>query len=193
MIIGLTGGIGCGKSTVGAIFSENGAGYIDSDQIVRELLDKDSEVRRLLREYFGSNIFDPEGNVDRGRISAIVFSETAELKWLEALLHPLVRKRWQEKAAENADIPWIVEVPLLFEKNLEKHFDITVCVSTSIENQLARRQAMGLTENQIMARIALQLPLREKILRADFVISNDGPIAFLRQQILLLNDKLSLS
>ncbi len=192
MVIGLTGGIGCGKSTVGAIFREFGAGFIDTDRIVRELLNEDSEVLLAVREHFGDKVCDPEGKVDRGKIAGIVFSETAELKWLEALLHPRVRKRWQKQADADTSISWVVEVPLLFEKKLEKYFDFTLCVSTSPENQLARMQAMGLSENQVKARIALQWPLGDKIKRSDFVLSNNGSIAFIRQQILLLNDRLSI-
>jgi len=192
MVIGLTGGMGCGKSTAGAIFMEFGFGFIDTDQIVRDLLNEESEVLLAVREHFGDKVCDHKGKVDRGKIAGIVFSETAELKWLEALLHPRVRKRWQKQIDGDTSISWVVEVPLLFEKKLEKYFDFTVCVSTSPKNQLARREARGLSENQIKARIALQWPLGDKIIHSDFVLSNNGPTAFIRQQILLLNERLNI-
>ena len=192
MVIGLTGVMGCGKSTVGNVFMEFGFGFIDTDQIVHELLNEESEVLLAVREHFGDRVCDPEGKVDKGKLADIVFSETAELKWLEALLHPQVSKRWQKQTDADTSIPWVVEVPLLFEKKLEKYFDFTICVSTSPENQLARRQAMGLSETQIKARIALQWPLGDKIKRSDFVLSNNGPTAFIRQQIISLNERLSI-
>lgn len=190
MKIGLTGGIGCGKSTAGDFFEEAGFRRSDSDRVVRDLLEKNDEVRQAIREHFGDGVFASNGELDRGALARIVFTQTNELEWLEHLLHPRVTSIWQARVAAEPERCWCVEIPLLFEKNLEKPFDFTVCVSSSEPVQLARLAAKGLTRDQALARIARQLPLDAKVDRADFVILNDGSYDFLRQQVFELIDDL---
>lgn len=182
MKIGLTGGIGCGKSTAGKLFQENGFQRCDVDEIVRERLRSDAEVHRAVSERFGASFVNKEG-VDRKKMAEIVFSDESALKWLEQLLHPLVQSEWKSLMANDPQTNWCIEIPLLFEKNLEKHFDFTVCVWSSPAIQLSRLSSRGLTREQALARNALQMPLSEKVERSDFVLSNNGSESFLREQI----------
>ncbi len=193
MLIGLTGGIGSGKSSAAAIFAECGTLWIDCDRIVAGLLDGNAEVRAALLNRFGSKVFEGAGRVDRVFLSGIIFANSPHRLWLEDLLHPIVKTEWENRAAEDSGAMAIVEIPLLFEKKLEKLFQLTVCISASLPIQLRRGSAKGLTRNQILARIALQLPLSDKVKRADFVVSNNGSQNFLRNQILLLHQQIQSS
>lgn len=190
MKLGLTGGIGCGKSTAAKMLEANGWRRLDSDALVGELFAGDGAVRAALAGRWGEAVLTPEG-VDRARIAQTVFADEAELRWLEGLLHPRVRERWQGALAADPEALWVVEIPLLFEKNLEKHFDFTVCVSVSEAVQQERLAARGLAPEQVRARIARQLPLAEKRHRADFVLSNTGTLAYLQSQIDALHARLS--
>ncbi len=191
MKLGLTGGIGCGKSTAARIFEERGFRRVDCDQIVRDLLDGDETVHTALRERFGDRVLLPGGGADRTAIASVVFHDAEALKWLEGLLHPRVSEVWQGRMNTEPGADWCVEIPLLFEKNLEKHFDFTVCLFSSEAIQLNRLAAKGLSPEQARARIQRQLPLEQKITRADFVLLNDGTQDFLRQQVFQLIDELT--
>ena len=191
MVIALTGGMGCGKSVALEIFAGAGAETLSSDAIVAELMDKDAGVREALAERFGQGVFDEEGRVDKREIGHIVFNNSQELVWLENLLHPLVKKYREACVAQAPDALWVVEIPLLFEKKLEKQFDFTVCVSCCLDIQLERLKNRGISEEEARKRISRQLALAEKIRRADFVLSNNGSLEFFRKQILCLKDKLS--
>ena len=127
------------------------------------------------------------------KAAELVLTRTDELDWLEVLLHPRVREAWEDRVGRCPSAAWVVEIPLLFEKNLEKSFDFTVCVSASRAVQYARLMRAGHSEEQIKARSSRQLPLSEKILRADFVISNNGTIPFVREQTDQLFHQLGLS
>ena len=130
------------------------------------------------------------GKVDRERLAGIVFNDSEELRWLENLLHPLVRNHWETRVRAAPETFWVVEIPLLFEKKLEKLFDFTVCVSASQSLQLARLREKGLTVDQARLRIDRQLPLDEKLSRADFVLSNNGSVEFLREQVSILKTEI---
>ena len=112
-----------------------------------------------------------------------VFSHEADRLWLEGLLHPLIYAKWSAAFASAPDADWVVEVPLLFEQNLENWFDFTVCVATSSTNQLVRLIERGITQSLAEQRISTQLPLFQKIEKADFVLSNDGTLEALRFQV----------
>ncbi len=188
--LGLTGSIGCGKSTAGAFFAQSGFARSDSDLVVKELLRCDAEVLGAVGEYFGPGVLLAEGGVDRAALAAIVFQDKAQLQWLEQLLHPRVAAVWQGRLAADPEADWCVEIPLLFEKKLEKHFDFTVCVYASERTQLARLAGKGVSEDEARARIRRQLPLDQKVSRADFVLLNDGDQAFLSQQVNYLIEQL---
>lgn len=190
MKVGLSGGIGCGKSTVLGFFREAGWRTVDSDAVVRELLATDAEVQARLRSRWGGAVF-ADGAVDRGALAKRVFGHVGDLKWLEELLHPLVRESWLASIDQAPDSNWLVEIPLLFEKRLEIHFDLTVCVSSPPDVVADRMVVRAYSEAQIEQRRKQQMPLEEKIERADFLISNAGSLEFLKQQTTRLIEQIT--
>ena len=182
MKLGLTGGIGCGKSTVSALFKDAGWQTIDTDYLVRELLEEDSNIQAQIREHWGDKVFTQDASIDRKAVAALVFSDKSELKWLENLLHPIVQERWKSSLEGAPELHWLVEVPLLFEKRLENYFDLTVCVVSPPDVAADRMVARAYTEEQIEQRRKQQMPLEEKMELADYLISNAGSLEFLKQQ-----------
>lgn len=183
LIVGLTGGMGCGKSTAAALFAECGFQRLDADQVVRDELLTSAEVERLVREKFGDEVFTLAGRIDRTALGARVFADDEALQWLEGVLHPRLQARWDEIYAATRGARFIVEVPLLFEKGLQNRFDFTVCVTTSSELQLRRLEQRGVPPGIARQRLAKQLPLAQKRELADFVLLNDGNLEFLREQV----------
>jgi dephospho-CoA kinase len=190
MKVGLSGGIGCGKSTVLGFFREAGWDTVDSDAVVRELLATDAEVQAQLRLRWGEAVFT-DGAVDRDAVAKRVFGHEGDLKWLEELLHPLVRKSWLASIDQAPGANWLVEIPLLFEKRLETRFDLTVCVISPPDVVTDRMVARAYTEVQIEQRRKQQMPLEEKIERADYLISNAGSLEFLKQQTTRLIEQIT--
>lgn len=180
--IGLTGGIGCGKSTVVQFFVDAGWQTIESDAVVRELLANSSQVQSTLRDHWGGAIFTGDGVLDRKAIARIVFKDESELQWLESVLHPLVRKAWSTALAAEPNANWLVEIPLLFEKRLETEFDLTVCVTSPPDTVEARMVRRGYTGAAVEERRSRQMPLQSKAQCADRVISNAGSLEFLKRQ-----------
>jgi dephospho-CoA kinase len=183
LVLGLSGGMGCGKSTATKLFAEFGFRTVDCDRIVRDELLPRADVVAAVAARFGAQVVGADGRLDRAAVATQVFGNDANRLWLETLLHPLVRESWRAALAGDLGARWVVEVPLLFEKGLENWFDSTVCVATSSALQLSRLQARGVPPDLAAARIAKQLPLPRKIAVADFVLLNDGSIDFLREQV----------
>lgn len=183
MKLGLTGGMGCGKSLVLAEFARLGVRTLDSDSIVRQLLAEDMELLQQIRENFGDGVFGADGKLDRKALGAIVFADECKLKLLESLTHPKVRAAWTSALDSAPNDWWVVEIPLLFELRLENTFDFTICVETSFALQLSRLAKRGFSESEASARISRQMALSEKTLRADFVLSNYGSPSFVRSQV----------
>ncbi len=182
MNIGLTGGIGCGKSTALAYFAEAGATTIETDAVVRDLLSRDEELIGLIKEAFGSRVIDPEGRVDRAALGRKVFNNSEALALLESFVHPRVRQHWTRQLRENHPV-LIVEIPLLFEKDLNGHFSSTICVSSYPDVQNQRLKARGMSDSQIQYRKQRQLGLNEKMRRADIILFNNGSLEHLREQV----------
>jgi dephospho-CoA kinase len=180
-LIGLTGGIGAGKSEALAAFGRHGAATLSTDQVVHELLD-DERVRERLVERWGDRVLNGE-QVDRARLGEIVFAAPDELAWLEGVLHPLVGERvveWRAKLRPQTGVA-VVEVPLLFESGMQDFFDSVVCVVADDEireRRLAERGQPGLK-----GRSARQLDQEEKAARADHVVVNDSTLEELRARI----------
>ncbi len=178
--IGLTGGIACGKSTVLALFKENNAETIDCDDIVGELYSR-KEVSAEIEKKFGT--------ADKKELSEIVFSDSAKRKQLEEILHPLVRSELEQRiqALEKRGCKIVVvDVPLLFEAGWQGIFDKTVAVKCLPGQQLARLKKKGFSETNALDRISSQLPIDEKIIKADYSIDNSRSIDFAEDQILRL-------
>ncbi|HEX8689646.1 MAG TPA: dephospho-CoA kinase [Solirubrobacterales bacterium] len=181
LTIGLTGGIAAGKSEALAAFERLGAATISSDAVVHELLESEPLLGRLT-ERWGPEIA-PDGVVDRTRIGEIVFADPSELSWLEAQIHPLVGERvgaWMAALPEGTEVA-VVEVPLLFESEMEAVFDTTLAVVTSDEVRQARAAARG--HALVGEREARQLGQEEKAARAEHVIENDGTLAELERAL----------
>lgn len=191
MKLGLTGGIGCGKSTVTRIFKEAGWNTMESDKVVANLLAEDEGVRSALRQHWGEVVFTQDGEVNRRAIAEKVFREESELFWLEELLHPLVRKSWQGVVEADPQGNWLVEIPLLYEKRLETAFDLVVCVASSPDVVENRMTARGYTGEELERRRLRQMALAEKMRLADRVITNAGSLEFLEKQTLRLIQQIS--
>ena len=195
MVAGITGGWGCGKSTVARALEARGFRRIDSDQIVRERVLTAPDVMAALRERYGESVLETDPStggprVNRAVLAGRVFSDDDERIWLEELTHPRVFAARRAILASDPDARWAVEVPLLFEKGLENWFDFTVCVACAPQQQLARLEQRGLPRALAGQRISKQLPLARKIELSDFVLWNEGSPAFLEAQVDRLADAL---
>jgi dephospho-CoA kinase len=189
LTIGLTGGIAAGKSEALAAFGRLGAATISSDAVVHELLDSEPLQGRLI-ERWGEEIA-PAGRIERGRVGEIVFADSEELGWLEAQIHPLVGERigaWLASLPPQTRVA-VVEVPLLFETEMERLFDATVAVVASENVRRARAEARG--HALVDERAARQLAQGEKAARADHVVHNDGSLEELEHALSALLDKLA--
>jgi dephospho-CoA kinase len=188
LTIGLTGGIAAGKSTALAAFERLGAATISSDAVVHELLDSEPLLGRL-SERWGADVA-ADGRVDRARVGEIVFADPEQLSWLESQVHPLVGERigaFLLSLPAETEVA-VVEVPLLFESEMEGVFDTTVAVVTSDEVRRARAESRGHT--LVGERDARQLEQSEKAERAEHVIENDGTPEQLEQALSALVEKL---
>jgi dephospho-CoA kinase len=195
MIAGITGGLGCGKSTVARALEARGFRRLDSDQIVREQVLTRPAVMAALRARHGDAVvaIGPTGAevaVNRAALAERVFGRETERLWLEELTHPEVFAVWRAAFAAEPEARWAVEVPLLFEKALENWFDFTVCVACAPNQQLARLEQRGLSRALAGQRISKQLPLARKIELSDFVLWNEGSPTFLEAQVGRLADAL---
>ncbi len=183
MLIGLTGGIGCGKSSAAAAFAALGFRVRDTDRIVREQVLSEAAVLAEAEARWGREVKRQDGTLDRARVAAIVFADAGERLWWESVVHPRVGRLWRSEVAAAPEAEWVIEVPLLFEAGLEKGFDFVVCVGANPATQLARVTARGMTQAQAEQRIASQLPLAIKLNSAHAVLWNEGSLAFLHAQI----------
>jgi len=184
-VIGVTGGIGSGKSTFSKMLADHlGARLFDADSAARELLESDPAVRQEITTELFAEAYSPDGKPDRAAIRRLVFHDPAAKARLESILHPRIRERWTQLAAEcrqNAT-PLVVEIPLLFETGAERFFDRIVTVACSHETQLARTAARGLPRDEAESIIRSQLPLERKTSLAHFVVWNDGSLTNLENQ-----------
>ncbi len=172
--IGITGGIGCGKSATGAALQSLGVPVLDTDAVAHELLAADTEARAAIRARFGDGVFAGDA-VNRQALGQVVFADPAARKDLEAILHPRIQARTEAWLAEQTKTgPAAVLIPLLYEVGREKSFDLCVCVACSPDTQRARLRERGWSDTEIDRRNAAQLPVEEKIKRADVVIWTDG-------------------
>lgn len=179
-VIGLTGGIGCGKTEVAKIFQRLGAKIIDADAIGREVVENNPAVLQEIAEAFGQRFIDTEGKLKRKELGRFVFADEEKKNRLNRIVHPHLLKRIREeiRAAKDAGSKIIVvDAALIYETGLEKIFDKVVVVQAALEKRLERIRARdGLTDDEIRHRIRSQMPLEEKVRRADIAIANDGSL-----------------
>ena len=175
MKVGLTGGIGAGKSTVADLFSQKGAVVIRSDELARQVIEPQTPGFQKVIDRFGKEFVNSEGYIDRAKLAQIVFQDDAALKDLENIIHPLVRSKTNQIIDQHTSETIIVnEIPLLLEKKMESLFDFLVIVISSEKNRLERLAQRGLTTEQANARMAKQVSDDERKAAADFLIVNDG-------------------
>ncbi len=176
-VIGIVGGIGAGKSTVARVFEQLGCVISDSDACVRDLLQRDA-VKARLRDWWGSQVFAPDGSIDRSAVARIVFESEAERRRLEGYIHPLVhedRQRTIATAQEQGAEGVIVDAPLLFEAGVDSECDAIVFVDTPREIRLSRvKKTRDWDETELDRRENAQLTLEQKRKRSDYVVSNNG-------------------
>ncbi|HEY2710987.1 MAG TPA: dephospho-CoA kinase [Chthoniobacterales bacterium] len=189
-VIGITGGISTGKSTFAERLRQRlGARFFDADRAARQLVDHDPEVRQLVGAKFGPEILSAHGHLNRSALRAIVFADQEKKRALEQILHPRIRRQWAteaETSRKSGEI-FLADIPLLYETKGETLCDRVVVVACSEEIQLQRLIARArLTPNDALAMIASQMPLPEKISRADHVIWNNGPLSVLEAQVEIL-------
>ncbi len=190
LVVGITGGISTGKSTFARRLHDlTGARLFDADRAARRLTDEDEEVRTAVREHFGPEIFSATGDLNRGALRAIVFADQGKKRALEQILHPRIRQQWAteaEHSRRSGDI-FLADIPLLYETEGEKLCDRVVVVACAQEIQLQRLIARTrLTIADALRMIESQMPLPEKISRADHVVWNNGPLAALEAQAQLM-------
>ncbi|AQA11268.1 dephospho-CoA kinase [Streptomyces solisilvae] len=183
--LGLTGGIGAGKSEVSRILTSLGAVLIDSDRIAREVVEPGTPGLAAVVAEFGPEVLTGEGRLDRPRLGAIVFNDPERLSALNAIVHPLVRDRSAElQSAAAPDAVVVHDVPLLAENNLAPLYDLVMVVDATPETQLDRLVRLrGLAEDEARARMAAQATRAERLAIADVVIDNNGPIEALEPQV----------
>lgn len=185
LLVGLTGGIGSGKSTVSRMLEERGAVVLDADGFARDAVVSGSPGLRSVVERFGPEILTPEGDLDRPKLASIVFADPAALADLEAIVHPVVRRMIADGIQENLDADRVVVLvnPLLIEMGTHRDCDVVVVVSASPETQVARSVARGMTDEDVRARIAAQMPLEDRARTADVLIDNEGTFDDLEREV----------
>lgn len=186
VVLGIAGGIGSGKSKVAGLFGDLGWLVIDFDAEIRKALST-IVVRDTLVDWWGDNVLDDDGNLDRKAVASIVFADEAQRKRLESLLHPMVlltREQAQQKARD-ANAPGIVlDAPLLFESGQDAACDAVVFVETSLHTRLKRvKDHRGWTEQELLDREASQLPLAEKKARSTHIVENEPGHSDLKSRI----------
>jgi len=182
--IGLTGGIGSGKSTVSALFAELGAHIIDADAIAREVVAPGSEGLEALVDAFGEGILTADGSLDRTALAEVAFADPQARERLNAITHPRIAARTAElMAALPPDAVMIHDVPLLAELGLQGAYELIVVVDAPEELRVQRLVARGLAETDARARIAAQATREQRLAVADIVIDNSGDLESLTRQV----------
>ncbi len=194
MVIGVTGGIATGKSAVVEQFRLLGASVVSADALAREVVAAGSETLRALVKRFGADILTAEGTLDRAALGKLVFSDPQAREALNRITHPAIARLAQQRiqALRNQGATLILyEAPLLFEAGAEKRVDAVLVVTVSETIQLQRLMARdGFSEDEARARIAAQMPLSEKVRRADFVLDNSGSLEAVSEQVKCLYPRL---
>ncbi|MGY1452967.1 dephospho-CoA kinase [Streptomyces sp. SS8] len=183
--VGLTGGIGAGKSEVSRLLDSYGAVIVDADRIAREVVEPGTEGLAAVVAEFGEEVLAPDGTLDRPKLGSIVFGDPGRLKALNAIVHPLVGARSAElQRAAGEDAVVVHDVPLLTENGLAPLYDLVVVVDASPDTQLDRLVRLrGMDEEDARGRMAAQATREQRLAVADIVIDNDGPLEKLEPQV----------
>ncbi len=185
LVVGLTGGIGSGKSTVAGMLAERGAVVIDADRLARDAVAPGTAGFDAVRSRFGDAVIASDGALDRAALARIVFADGEARAALEAIVHPEVRRRIAETVAAHAgtDDVVVVDSPLLIETGAHEGLEVVVVVTAPIAERVARLAARGMSEEDVLARDAAQMPLEEKAALADVVLDNDASLTDLEDRV----------
>src|SRR3954467_7064570 len=176
LLVGLTGGIGSGKSTVAELLARHGAVILDADAFARDAVHAGTDGLAAVVRRFGDDVLGPDGELDRARLATIVFADREALDDLEAIIHPEVRRMIAEGVQSHLDTDDVVVLvnPLLIKMGTHRDCDVVVVVSASPETQVARSVGRGMDEADVRARIDAQLPLEDRARAADVLLDNEG-------------------
>ncbi|QDO82176.1 dephospho-CoA kinase [Shewanella psychropiezotolerans] len=194
-LIGLTGGIGSGKTTVANLFAELGIELVDADVVARDVVEIGTSGLTQIAAHFGKQILNQDGRLDRVALREIIFSEPKERSWINGLLHPMIRTEMLNQLASTSSPYTILVAPLLFENELDRLVNRTLLIDISPEQQRKRTiNRDSVTNEQVEKIISSQAPRVEKLLKADDVIDNHGKISALKSKVIALhNNYLKLS
>lgn len=188
LVVGLTGGIASGKSTVSSFLIEKGITVIDADVEARLAVDKGEEAYNEILSHFGNEVLQDDGSINRGKLGSIIFHDEQQRQKLNSIVHPAVRKRMiakKEQAIANGEKLVILDIPLLFESKLTYMVDKTILVYVDENIQLERLiKRNGLSREDALARIHSQMPLKDKVQLAGAVINNNGSIEKTEKQLI---------
>jgi len=186
--IGITGGIGCGKSEVCRLLEEKGIPIIHADIVAREMIDSNEKIKSQIKATFGDDVYLPDGKLDRKKVANIIFNNEDAKQTINQIVHPRMiqyQKTELEKLERSGKYKFAgVEAALIFEAGAEKQFDVIVVVAALEETVVQRlMERDGLSREEILKRINSQMPLSEKIKRADIVVHNDGSLDELNHEV----------
>ena len=185
-VLGLTGGVGMGKSTAARLLKKVGLPVVDSDDLAREAVQPGTEGLAEIADEFGEGFLKADGSLDRDKMASKVFQDEAARKRLEAIIHPRVRTVWEKQIdqwREQKRPVGVVVIPLLFEVDLQDSFDAVLCVACTANTQRARLRERNWGDAQITARIAAQMDIAQKMDLADHVLWNEGAPELLMDQM----------
>ena len=185
-VLGLTGGVGMGKSTAARLLIKAGLPVVDSDDLAREVVQPGTEGLAEIADEFGEGFLKPDGSLDRDKMASTVFQDQAARKQLEAIIHPRVRAVWEnriEQWREQKRPVGVVVIPLLFEVGLQDSFDAVLCLASTASTQRSRLRGRNWSDAQIAARIAAQMDIAQKMDLADHVLWNEGTPDQLGEQL----------
>jgi len=192
-VIGLTGGIGSGKSTVARLFGDLGVHWVDADDVAREVVEPGTPALARIAEHFGEGILTSEGALDRAQLRGIVFEKKEERVWLESLLHPIIREELiRQLNPESYPLPYVLLVsPLLLETDQHELVDRIIVIDVPKAVQLERTMARDTNSREQVERIiAAQMPREDRLARADEVVNNDRPLDDATRQVRELHERL---
>ena len=191
MIVGLTGGIGSGKSVAGDFFIELGIDVIDADHVSKNILDDNENAKKLFLEHFGEKFIDKNNNVDRALLRDEIFKNEDKKEALESIIHPLVREEIFNFIENSNSVYKIIMVPLIYETNSQDFYDKIVVVDCKEENQIIRASKRdNKTKNDIINIMKNQASSDERMSIADEVIKNDSSLDDLKKQVIKVHQKL---
>jgi dephospho-CoA kinase len=185
-VVGLTGGIGSGKSTVARLFGALGVHWVDADDVAREVVEPGAPALKKIAEHFGQEILLPDGGLDRAALRRIVFEAPEERAWLESLLHPVIREELMRQLhPDNYTLPYVLLVsPLLLETDQHELVEKTVVVDVPVDVQIQRTMARDTNDREQVERIiAAQMPREQRLRKADDVVDNNLAMMDVERQV----------